>query len=289
VKEYLWPKEFGESVVKKAYGNKLCCYTIALEAWRRGLDVTLLDSSYKNFKVASKEKEVVFNRSSSEMNTLSARRLVSNKQKARELLLSAGVPVSAGKMFEVNEGFDALIKYAEEVGYPLVIKPVYGSLGVGVFTNIGKQEDLESHCYHLVNDLGKRKLLLEQHILGDDYRAYVVGDKVSAVVKRLPANVTGDGKSTVAELIDGKNLIRKKNPFLSKGLIKIDREVLSYVESVGLSLNSIVEEGVNLKLRGKANASAGGDVVDVTDTVCNEMKEISLKAIQAIPGLYQGG
>lgn len=110
-----------------------------------------------------------------------------------------------------------------------------------------------------------------------------------AVVKRVPANVVGDGKHSVRDLIKRKNKERKENPFLSNGLIKVDREVLSRLRLEGLSLGDVVESGRKVYLRTKANASAGGDVFDVTDQVPDALKVSAVKAVSSIPGLWQGG
>lgn len=44
----------------------------------------------------------------------------------------------------------------------------------------------------------------------DVYRVYVVGNEVVAVTKKVPANVIGDGRCNIKELISNKNKIRKK-------------------------------------------------------------------------------
>ncbi|MBC8830299.1 bifunctional glutamate--cysteine ligase GshA/glutathione synthetase GshB, partial [Escherichia coli] len=48
-------------------------------------------------------------------------------------------------------------------------------------------------------------VIIEEFIPGDEFRFLVINDKVEAVLKRVPANVTGDGIHTVRELVEEKN------------------------------------------------------------------------------------
>ncbi|MDW0359737.1 ATP-grasp domain-containing protein [Halomonas venusta] len=287
--DYIWPESATPKMVKKAYGNKLCSFTICLEAWRRGLNVEIYDPNFKVFAIADKNKKVMFNRSKSQLTSSMAVKITKDKQVTREYFIREGVPTPQGACFEGHANLDAALAYAVEIGFPIVMKPLDGSLGQGVFTNINSTDEAKDIFLHLVDGLGHNKVIVEKFVSGDDYRIYVVGDKIGGVVKRIPANVVGDGVSTVSELIDKKNLVRKQNPFLSKGLIKVDKEILRYVKNAGLSLDSILSDNSVLFLRGKANASAGGDVIDVTDDVPDTLKEVAVKAVKSIPELSHCG
>lgn len=284
-----WPKGFRVNQVKPAFGNKLCSYAIALEAWRRGLSVKILDSGFDRYEISDSHNVVSFNRSRASLNAPDAVKSVINKQVARSFFEKAGVSTPLGNKFSASEGFSPVEEYANRIGYPVVLKPVSGSLGKGVITNIKDSESLLDNYNYLTEEMKKNNIILESHVVGDDYRVFVIGEKASAVVKRVPANVVGDGESTIKELIKNKNLIRKENPFLSKGLIKIDREVLWYIDYAGFSVDSILGDGEFLQLRGKANASAGGDVIDVTASISDDVKKLAISAIHSIPGLFQGG
>lgn len=53
-------------------------------------------------------------------------------------------------------------------------------------------------------------VILEEYVVGQEYRFYVLEEKVLAVLNRIPANVTGDGVNNLSELIKIKNKERKK-------------------------------------------------------------------------------
>lgn len=284
-----WFQHLSPVTVKDAFGGKLCSYAICLEAWRRGLKVTINDSKFKSYTISSSRKSYSFNKSQISETTRNAVRLTKNKHLAKEYLEKKGVPVPKGEVFNKADSRGKMLDYADGIGYPVVIKPLAGSLGTGVFTNIASRDDAEGVIEHLLTDLKVDDLVVEQHKPGEDYRVYVIAGKVVGAIKRIPANITGDGKSTIQQLIDAKNLERKKNPFLSKGLIDIDREVLEFVEHHGYRLDSVPPEGEFLFLRGKANASAGGDTIDVTDKLPDPAKQAAIESIEAVPELAYCG
>lgn len=83
--------------------------------------------------------------------------------------------------------------------YPLVIKPVRGTHGDGVKTDI---KDFNS----LIENI-QENYLIEEQLEGENYRILIIDDKViSSVVCREKPNVIGDGKSSFKELIEIKNI-----------------------------------------------------------------------------------
>src|SRR5690554_310075 len=143
---FFWPVEFSDKKVKDAFGRRLCCYVIALEAWRRGLEVTLKDGRCRYFNISGNGRKVDFDKSSSEFNSAEGKRNCSDKQKTKHYLLARGIPTPEGRMFDAGNGFHDALVYAEELGYPVVVKPVRGSLGIGVFTDIKDAKRLEE-CF----------------------------------------------------------------------------------------------------------------------------------------------
>src|SRR5699024_11716401 len=55
------------------------------------------------------------------------------------------------------------------------------------------------------------------------------------------------------------------------------------------TLDSIPSNNERVYLKGQSNISAGGDPIDVTDEITPEIKAVAINAVQAIPGLHQGG
>jgi cyanophycin synthetase len=119
-----------------------------------------------------------------------------DKDLTKSLLASAGVPTPEGRTVTSPE--DAW-EAAQEIGLPVVVKPIDGNHGRGVFINLYTQQEIES-AYAVAIDEGS-EVLVERHIVGDEHRLLVVGNKLVAAAKGETVWVTGDGKHTVLELI----------------------------------------------------------------------------------------
>ena len=119
-----------------------------------------------------------------------------DKDLTKSLLRSAGVPTPEGRtVTSPDDAWEA----AQDIGLPVVVKPIDGNHGRGVFINLYTQQEVEA-AYAVAIDEGS-EVLVERHIVGDEHRLLVVGNKVVAAAKGETVWVTGDGKHTVHELI----------------------------------------------------------------------------------------
>ncbi|UTR11805.1 acylphosphatase [Evansella sp. LMS18] len=291
--EKSWLQHLENAVPKEAYGYKLCMYTIALEGWRRGLDLKFFNIHNENkvkvrFSLGSGDKEFKFAVSRGSIVTSEAVRICVDKTITKEYLFKAGVSVPQGKNFTEETSDETILNYSQSLGFPLVLKPSDGGMGKGVIPNVKNEQEMKEALQYVRRDLNYKEVIVEQYVKGEDFRIYVVGDRVAGAVTRIPANVTGDGRKSINELIKIKNSERKKNPYLYSRLIKKDKELLDFIKASGYSLNSIPKQGEVVFLREKSNVSAGGDPVEITTKLTDEIKEMAVKAINAVPGLVQG-
>lgn len=282
----VWPEHFSVDAVRPGFGSRLCGYTIALEAWRRGLTVTFTDPMLRTYTIADAQgRSVRFVRSRPHMTTRKAVKTANDKYATHTALRAAGVPMPEAHTFDMRHHSAAqVLEAADEIGYPVVIKPLAGRMGRGVFANIVDAGELKDRLTHLTGTLRRRRILLEKHVQGEDYRVLVVGSQIAGICKRVPANIVGNGQSSVGELIDAKNALRKKNPFLSKGLIKKDYETDNWLARAGLDYDGIPSQGRYIRLRSAANASAGGDVIAVD--LPEKVKDSAIAAAHAVPDLF---
>ncbi|MFO8029161.1 MAG: acylphosphatase [Cyclonatronaceae bacterium] len=265
-------------------------YLISLEAWRRGLKVTF-SKDIKHFRVSSPEKSHFFIRSMQvdpELGVL-ARKICKFKDETKEYLTKAKVPVPAGRRFFPGSPDEDIIRYAEQIGFPVVIKPTNGYRGEGVFTNLQDVEILKEYLVYLRRELKFGDVIIEEHVQGDDLRIFVLGEEVVAALKRVPANISGNGRDSIEKLIHCKNELRRKNPYLIRWLIKVDSEISSRIKRAGYDFRSVLKEGEILYLRGKCNIASGGDSVDVSDEIPEQVKSTAIEAVKAIPGLNHAG
>ncbi|WP_440897973.1 ATP-grasp domain-containing protein [Amphibacillus sp. Q70] len=292
--KYKWLPHLIDTIPREASKNNISMYTIALEAWRRGITVDFYQkiedgNTLLRYKLKHGEKEHFFSGSMGDLITQEAVEICTNKDLTYQKLQDKNIPVPAGKRFYPSDSDQDIINYAKKLNYPLVLKPTDGSAGKGVFANIQNKTELISAINNVRNKLNYRKVILQQHVKGNEIRIYVFKDKVISATNRIPANVMGDGKQSIRELIKEKNQIRKSVPHLYYRPIKLDAEIYSILKKLNYNLDTVPPTGKRIFLREISNISTGGDPVDYTDKLTDRQKEIAINATQAIPGLLHCG
>jgi cyanophycin synthetase len=123
--------------------------------------------------------------------------IAGDKDLTKSLLRSCGIPVPHG---EVVENAEAAWEAAQDIGLPVVVKPRDGNRGRGVMLNLRTREEVEA-AYAVARAV-ETDVIVERYVEGDEHRVLVVGGAVVAVARGESAWVSGDGKSTIVQLVD---------------------------------------------------------------------------------------
>lgn len=203
----------------------------------------------------------------------------SNKQLTKSILSDHKIPVPDGKV--VYSEISAVM-VANQIGFPVVLKPFNSNQGKGVHLNITSDKEVRSAFREAAKF--SNGIIVEKYIKGRDYRILVVGDKVSAVARRLPASVVGDGKHTIKELIDIVNLDPNRGEQHEKQLtkIKLDTVSLDILQKKGITADTVPKTGETVTLRENGNLSTGGTAIDCTDIIHPDNAEIAIRAAEAV-------
>ena len=163
------------------------------------------------------------------------------------------------------------LERVRELKFPVVMKPVGGMHGKGVVVGISDYEEVEK----IYEEVGG-EVMFEETLEGNEYRVVCVDYKMAAAALRKPAFVMGDGKYSLKELIEMKNADPQRGEEHHNALVKIevDKGLLKTLTQQGLELESVVEAGREVRLKGTANLSTGGETWDVTHEVSQENKEL---------------
>lgn len=190
--------------------------------------------------------------------------LAGDKEATKRLLSKEYIPVPEGGLIENEEDIQSVI---EQIGFPVAIKPLDANHGRGITTNINTLEHAIEAFRH-AKTLSEN-VIVEKFISGNDYRFLVINYKLVAVAKRTPPRILGDGKSTIAQLIDNINKDPERGEGHEKNLtkVKIDEVTESILTGKNYTINSILPKGEVLVLKPTANISTGGTARDVTDMV----------------------
>ncbi len=191
------------------------------------------------------------------------------KDDCKAFLNSLGFPVPRGS---IVASLEEAIEAAARIGYPVAVKPVVGHKGIGVTADVRDDAELAHAFARAIEAIPEEqsvRIIVEKSIAGSDFRLLCVNGRFVAATERRPAWVTGDGRSTLAELIDRENrtLARQDTPTSPLSKIQSDESMFMYLQEQGLSMESVIEANRTVYLRKVANLSAGGVSIDATRTV----------------------
>lgn len=237
--------------------------SIVREAQKRNIPAIRLDEeSYVQLGYGKYLKKIIAAMTS--QTSAIAMDLASDKYATKRILEEMSVPVPHASIITDR---DELNDAVEDVGYPLVIKPLDSSQGKGVTVNIRSFEE----AVEAYNDAEKysAKVIIERSLTGRDFRVLVVGYKFVAAAERIPPYVIGNGKNTILELIEMINCDLRRGDshenFLSK--IRIDDHTNHLLRQQNYSASTVLPENERCYLKSVANLSTGGTAIDRTDEV----------------------
>ena len=187
------------------------------------------------------------------------------KDDCKAFLGRLGFPVPQG---EVVTKLAEAVEAAEEIGYPVAVKPLGGHKGIGVTANVRDADELAAAFARAGGGDGS-EIIVETSLTGSDFRLLCVNGRFVAALERRPPWVEGDGVSTVEQLIDRENATpeRADSPVSPMGKIIKDEAMIACIEQQGYTRQSIPAKGAVVALRKVANLSAGGVSIDVTPGV----------------------
>jgi cyanophycin synthetase len=201
-----------------------------------------------------------------------------DKDLTKTLLAEAGVPVPEG---EVVRDAEAAVRVARRLGFPVVTKPLDGNHGRGVSLRLMTEEEVRAG-FEAAARAAKRgtSVVVERFLQGRDHRILVVGGEVVAVAERVPAHVVGDGRSTVAALIEAENRDPRRGDGHENVMTRIvvDDAVRAILARDGSGLDAVPHPGRVVWLRDTANLSTGGTAIDRTDEIHPENAALARRA-----------
>lgn len=267
----------------RKFFNQVHRSVIIDSAKKRRLNVTRISNAL--FTISSTYKTHTFFNHAVDLTSHTARLITKSKHITKICLDQAGVCTPAGSTFQKSE-IDKAWGYAQHIGMPVVIKPLSGTGGTGVTSNILSRELFEVAW----NGASRSQtIVVEKHIQGDDHRLLVAGSSMIAAAIREPASIVGDGTHKISELIDKKNKIRQENPYYGTKKIRLTPSIKFHLGELGLSADCVLSEGQKILLHPVANIGMGGESIDVTEDVHPEFSKIAIRALKAIPGMFHGG
>ena len=190
-----------------------------------------------------------------------------DKQLTKSLLEACGVAVPGGRM--VSDAEDAWAA-AQDIGPPVVVKPVDGNHGRGVCLNLSTREQVIA-AYPVAAAEGS-SVIVERHMQGNEHRLLLVGGRLAAAARGQPATVTGDGRQTIRELIESQlntDPLRASTGWSDAPLnrVGIDSATRLDLASQGFEPDSVPQDGMRVLVQRNGNVCFDCTALVHPDTV----------------------
>jgi cyanophycin synthetase len=251
---------------------------IVRAARRRGIPVRRLnDANLVQFGHGARARRICT--AETDRTGVLAEAVAQDKELTRALLRTVGVPVPEGR--PVTDADDAWAA-ALDLGLPVVVKPRDGNQGRGVATDLTTREGVVRA--YVAARAESEQVVVERFIPGADHRLLVIGGQVAAAALREPAQVVGDGRSTIARLVEKANRDPRRSDGHATALsfIKLDPVALGVLAEQGFTPESTPAAGARVLIRRNGNLSTGGTASDVTDRVHPEVAARAVEAARAV-------
>jgi GNAT-family acetyltransferase (TIGR03103 family) len=250
---------------------------IAEEALRRGIRVEVTDAEWGEMRLTIGGRTVLTRESLSEFTTAVAMSRCDDKRVTRRIMRRAGVRVARGALAcagDLEEARELLADTGD-----VVVKPARGEQGRGITVGVKDEGALERAV-----DLALQfcpDVLVEERVEGMDLRVVVIDRQVVAAAVRHPAEVVGDGRQPVVDLVRSTSR-RRERATGGESSIPLDDITAEVVAESGYAMDDVPPHGERVPVRRTANLHTGGTIEDVTDRLHPDIAEAAVRAAEAL-------
>ncbi|MDT8369852.1 MAG: cyanophycin synthetase [Longimicrobiales bacterium] len=242
--------------------------SIVEEAKRRGIPALRLnDESFVQLGYGARQRRI--QATMTDRTSALGVEIADEKFRTKRLLAQAGIPVAEGVMVE---DLEAALRAADEIGYPVAVKPEVGNHGTGITARVSDPGELEIAVASALRI--HSEVIVEKTLVGFDFRVLVIDGTFVAAALREPAHVVGDGTASIRELIDRVNADPNRGIGHERVLtvITVDEMTERLLRVGGHEMDDVLPAGERLHLKTTANLSTGGSARDVTDEVHSDVR-----------------
>lgn len=267
--------------------NKPNSYMLIQAAKKLGIKVDLVDRENLRLKLSYGGKSHELTKKSLGINNSSSLALTRNKHKTSEILRNHHIQVPE----EIVISSIQELNVSSLPPFPLVVKPLDGQKGAGVYIGIASFDQLAKLCDILCNQ--GQAVLIQSQAFGADYRVTILDAKIIGLSKRHPQVIVGDGENTIKQLIENQNytirLLNKTRDYHLQNSIAISDTLLWHLENQGKSLNSILNRDEIITPLPIANFQTGGWVETIDPQLLHPQTHAQLLEIASILKLKISG
>lgn len=205
-------------------------------------------------------------------------RIAGNKGITGRRLGEAGVPIVDSTEFGVLD-VRAILDHVSRDPRRYVLKPAAGT-GGGAGVTVSPSD--RRMVLRSLRDAGafSRRVRVDERIDGRVARVLILRDRVLDAVVRTPAAVTGDGRSTIGELVRTENERRRRLGPAATGFIGLGTDHHAALRRAGLSSSAVPAEGQCVVAAGRSNT--GSELESTRIDLGPEAADVARRAAQAV-------
>ena len=257
------------------------------EMQSRGINVDIIYREIELIKAEyGKHIEWILDRDSS-ITPYSVSIICGDKYITKKILEQNEISVPIGEKFLPNE-WELSILYSRKIGFPVVVKPVFGSHGDNIYMDIENETELKDIVQNVYANKLKIPFIVEKQFDGKEYRVFLTKEGKYAVLYREPAHVIGDGEHSILKLINIENEKRKERVNCLCP-IAIDEITERFMRKNNISMEDIPKKNQKVYLRHNSNVAKGGLCIDFTDKIHSSVIENCKKILDIFSGLSYVG
>ena len=208
-------------------------------------------------------------------------RVCSRIYPAKKLLALKGLPVLRGARFRCRQWEEALA-YFKRLPRPVIVTNMHPRRYETY--QVSDEKELED-VWKRAKKMGTNRMLIEEYF--DSWSVFVAvagGNAVGGIIAE-PLGISGDGVSTMEQLIEEKNKERAFNPWYKENPVIIEDRFMEYLKQKAMAPDTILKKGKQILLESAVGLEYGGETASIGDLLHADFKEKAARAVAAIPGL----
>lgn len=203
-------------------------------------------------------------------------RICGRKDLVHQLLSAESIPIPQYCLFDVKQ-FELAKHFLKEHPSGVVVKPTNGYAGLGVTTHIYTVKQLVNSVF--LASLYSQSLMIEEQIVGENYRVLVFRGEVLHAVRRTGVSIVGDGQSSISELLNSDILDQDINFTLNKQNLTL--------RSIPKEHERVLVRSLGQKYQGRKELRTIYDT-EVTDELHQSVTKIACRAVELVTGELVG-
>jgi cyanophycin synthetase len=208
-------------------------------------------------------------------------KIAKDKYITNQILNSVGVPTPEELLVNVSSYDQTELEKFMSSHHKIVVKPLDASHGKGITVNIDTLEKLLEAIEQTKKYSTNQNIIIQEQVEGIDARIICINYEFINAYSRVPASVTGDGISSIEELILLTNASEHRGESYKAPLNTISVEqVTRYLGEEELSI--IPKAGEDVQVIGVSNLGMGGVRINLADRIPEELKTLAIKAAKTI-------